>query len=291
MSNLIQTGFDYAALPMDVALKAQLAANSIKLRLKRTVEDIIEIGRELTAVKAELLHGQFLPWIAAEFEMHENTARSFMQVSERFGEFTNFVDFKPSVLYALAALSTPEAVIDKAVAKAESGEKVTVADVKDWKALEAGVDTSQIDFVDLEAERQATDLAKRNAELCDKISQLEIELEIARAKQVDEPHTKALPVPVTVAPPLADEERHREQERLAKEDFERTQAGKHQYLDQLINATCVCVNDTQVRIFKEHLDWDAFASRYHHKRVDTVRVLNGLSKNLPAMIAIIENAR
>lgn len=64
MSDLIQTGFDYSALPYDVALKAQLAANSIKLRLKRTVEDIIEIGRELTAVKAELPHGQFLPWIA-----------------------------------------------------------------------------------------------------------------------------------------------------------------------------------------------------------------------------------
>lgn len=40
----------------------------------------------------------------------------------------------PTVLYLLSAPSTPDAVIDKALEKVESGEKVTVADVKDWKA-------------------------------------------------------------------------------------------------------------------------------------------------------------
>lgn len=47
-----------------------------KIITKRTVEDIIEIGRELTVVKADLPHGQFLPWIAAEFEMSQQTLRS-----------------------------------------------------------------------------------------------------------------------------------------------------------------------------------------------------------------------
>ena len=69
MSDMMQTGFDYGALPVELAVKSRAAAERIKLRLKRTVEDIIEIGRELTAIKAELPHGQFLPWIAAEFEM------------------------------------------------------------------------------------------------------------------------------------------------------------------------------------------------------------------------------
>ena len=149
MSELIQTYFDYAALPVAVALKAQLAANSIKLRLKRTVEDIIEIGRELTAVKDELPHGQFLPWIEAEFEMSERTAYNFMDVAGKFGDkVATVASFSSKVLYALSAPSTPDAVIDKAVAKAESGDKVTVADVKDWKTIEA----------ELEAEK------RRNAE-------------------------------------------------------------------------------------------------------------------------------
>ena len=134
MSEMIQAGFDYAVLPVESAIVARTAAERIRLRLKRTVEDIIEIGRELTEVKAELPHGQFLPWIEAEFEMSERTARDFMQAHERFGGKSAIIaDFKPTILYALAAPSTPESVIDKAIKQAESGDKVTVADVKQWK--------------------------------------------------------------------------------------------------------------------------------------------------------------
>lgn len=90
---------------------------------------------------------------------------------------------------------------------------------------------------------------------------------------------------------LAEEERKkREAARLAKEDFDRIQASVHQYLDQLINATCVAVNHTQLEQSKKHLDWDVFASRYHHKRVDAIRVLTALSNNLPVLIEILEVA-
>ena len=178
MNDLTQIGFDYAALPVDAALTARAAAERIKLRLKRTVEDIIEIGRELTAVKDELPHGQFLPWIAAEFEMSEDTATNFMNVCSRFGEIPKFSEFKPSVLYLLAAPKTPETVVAKAVTKAESGEKVTVADVKDWKA-------------ELEAERQdRLDAEKRSAnwhrqykEELDLRKQAELSLIEARKKE------------------------------------------------------------------------------------------------------------
>lgn len=148
MNDLIQTTFDYESLPATTAIMARTAAERIKLRLKRTVEDIIEIGRELTAVKAELPHGQFLPWIDSEFEMTKDTAQNFMSVFDRFGKNGNFpfLNLKPSILYALAAPSTPDAVVERAIQQAESGEKVTVADVKDWKA-------------ELEAERQAHDQA------------------------------------------------------------------------------------------------------------------------------------
>lgn len=143
MSDMMQTGFDYGALPVELAVKSRAAAERIKLRLKRTVEDIIEIGRELTAIKAELPHGQFLPWIAAEFEMDQKTAFNFMSVYERFGsgKLGIIPNFKPTILYALSAPSTPESVIDKAIEQAEAGDKVTVADVKQWK--EAAQSASQ----------------------------------------------------------------------------------------------------------------------------------------------------
>ena len=197
MSDLIQTGFDYAALPVDSALTARAAAERIKLRLKRTVEDIIEIGRELTAVKEEFPHGKFLPWIAAEFEMTQSIAYNFMQVNDRFGgdKLMNFISFKPSVLYALAAPSTPDAVIDKAVEKAESGAKVTVLDVKDWKALEA----------ELESERAAREKAERETEIW-KTRQQESQQESNESRQklkaleldLDAAKSQPMPIPVIV---------------------------------------------------------------------------------------------
>lgn len=137
MSDMMQAGFDYEVLPVEIAMKSRAAAERIKLRLKRTVEDIIEIGRELTAIKAELPHGQFLPWIAAEFEMTPWTANQFMNAADRFGDKNEIITyFKPTILYALSALSapsTPESVIEKAIGQAEAGDKVTVANVKRWK--------------------------------------------------------------------------------------------------------------------------------------------------------------
>lgn len=147
MNELIQATFDYESLPAQSAILARTAAERIKLRLKRTVEDIIEIGRELMEVKAALPHGKFLPWIAGEFEMTAWTANQFMNVADRFGGKNEIITyFKPTILYALAAPSTPDTIIEKAIEKADTGEKVTVADVKDWKA-------------ELEAERQAHDQA------------------------------------------------------------------------------------------------------------------------------------
>ena len=81
---------------------------------------IIEIGRELTAVKADLPHGQFLPWIKAEFEMGERTAQRFMYIADRFGfKSVTMTDFKPTILYALAAPSTPDSVYERFSDKSE----------------------------------------------------------------------------------------------------------------------------------------------------------------------------
>ncbi|KFB66653.1 DUF3102 domain-containing protein [Candidatus Accumulibacter vicinus] len=185
MSELTQVGFDYAALPVDAALTARAAAERIKLRLKRTVEDIIEIGRELAAVKEELPHGQFLPWIAAEFEMSRQTADNFEAVYKRFGngKLLNFSNLKPSILYALSAPSTPESVIDKAVAKAESGEKVTVADVRDWKALEAELE------IEKRRNREWMEQSKANR---DKIRALELDLSAALDRPVPKPEIQVV---------------------------------------------------------------------------------------------------
>jgi len=133
---LTDSGFDYSLLADADEVKA--ATMRIKARLKRSVADIVEIGKELTTIKARLPHGQFLPWIAAEFEMSKDSAQNFMSVWDRFGKNGIVPNLRPTVLYELSAPSTPDSVIEQAVEAADRGHVVTVAEVKEWKAERVG---------------------------------------------------------------------------------------------------------------------------------------------------------
>lgn len=110
------------------------AAARIHLRLGRAAEDIVAIGQDLISVKELLGHGNFLPWIKSEFGMSERSARNFMAVADRFGKSATVADFSPRILYALAAPSTPDDVVEEAAVRAEAGEKITADDVKAMKA-------------------------------------------------------------------------------------------------------------------------------------------------------------
>ena len=120
--------------PADVAFIAA-ASERIRLRMKRTSEDIIEIGKDMIEVKKRINHGQFGFWLENEFEMTDRTARRFIRVAERFGDKSDIMsDFNPTILYELAVPSTSDEMIEKAQDVAARGEKVTVADVKRWKS-------------------------------------------------------------------------------------------------------------------------------------------------------------
>lgn len=124
-----QIAFDYGAVPAPVAVEAREAAQRIRLRLRRSAEDIIEIGRDLLAVKAALPHGSFLPWIEAEFGMSVRASQRFMQVAEGYaGKYATVAHLEPSALYALAS-AEPEvqARIEEMIA---AGEVVRKADVE-----------------------------------------------------------------------------------------------------------------------------------------------------------------
>lgn len=73
----------------------------------------------------------FLPWIEAEFEMSENTARRFMDVARVYGSKSSTVaDLTPSALYELAAPSTPQPVRDAVDTLLVDGQKVSVAAIR-----------------------------------------------------------------------------------------------------------------------------------------------------------------
>lgn len=46
---------------------------------------VIEIGRRLTEAKAQLKHGEWLPWLREKVEFSETSAQNFMRIAREYG--------------------------------------------------------------------------------------------------------------------------------------------------------------------------------------------------------------
>lgn len=109
-----------------------------KSQLKRTAQETINFGKTLISLK-ELIKdtAAFNQCVLKEFGLNPMMAHRFIRVAERFGDRDSEVfDFGATVLYLLAQPTTNESIIEKAIEKAKSGEKVTVADFNIWKQEE-----------------------------------------------------------------------------------------------------------------------------------------------------------
>jgi len=139
-----QLAFDYDRVDATAATEARQAAERIKLRLRRSAEDIIAIGLDLIAVKESIGHGNFLPWIEAEFGMSANTARNFMRVGETYaGKSANVAHLDATALYELAAPKTPIEVREEVEKMIEAGEVVTKATVVDLRNKLSGLEKAK----------------------------------------------------------------------------------------------------------------------------------------------------
>jgi chaperonin cofactor prefoldin len=129
--------YDYSVIEDDGDRNAVMgAAMAIKPLVRRVAEDLIQIGQELIAVKDFLPHGQFTPWIETEFGLHPRTARRMMAVAERLGHKADTLsDLSASVLYELAADSTPAETVDRVVRLTGSGESLTTREVRSLATL------------------------------------------------------------------------------------------------------------------------------------------------------------
>jgi hypothetical protein len=118
--------FDYQALDVETRIVVQQRTDEIKTLMRRTAQDIIDIGNKLIEVKARIGHGNFGKWLDAEFGWSDRTARNFMSVGEAFKTATVAdLNIAPKALYLLASPSTPDSARAIAFSRAESGEKVT----------------------------------------------------------------------------------------------------------------------------------------------------------------------
>jgi len=116
----------YRRLDVETRIVVQQRTSEIKTLMRRTAQDIVDIGQKMLEVKAKLDYGGFGAWLQLEFEWSRSAAYKFMQVAERFScvNFTQ-LHLAPSALYLLAAPSTPESACDDALERAAQGERIT----------------------------------------------------------------------------------------------------------------------------------------------------------------------
>lgn len=123
--------FDYDSLDAATSQFVQQQTGEIRALMKRTAQDIIEVGQRLIEVKKQLGHGRFGVWLEAEFDWTWKSATRFMNVADKF-KFDNLsnLNFDPSALYELSAPSTPEPARTEAIARASAGEPITYSTAK-----------------------------------------------------------------------------------------------------------------------------------------------------------------
>ena len=124
------TTYDYTQHG-DKAGIIQGCVERIQTRMRKTAENIIEIGTELTFLKSQTKHGEFAEILDAAFGWSDRTARNYRAVARMFGgENGKDCRFGPSVLYLLASDAVADEVIEQAAEIAATGEVVTVETAK-----------------------------------------------------------------------------------------------------------------------------------------------------------------
>jgi len=123
------TLFDYNALDLEDKIVVQQKTDEIKTLMRRTAQDVFDIGQKLSEIKARLGHGHFGNWLKAEFQWSDRTAQNFIRVYESFkSENIADLNFSQTALYVLAA--APEEARLEAIELAKE-KAIPLAEVKE----------------------------------------------------------------------------------------------------------------------------------------------------------------
>lgn len=263
---LQQIGFNYGVIPLNDAMDLKASAERIKVRLKRTAEDIIEIGKELIIAKDKCGHGNFETWLQAEFDMTDRSARRFIQVAETFGDKTDIVSvFNATALYALSAPSTPEEVRTEVLQRVENGEKVDTAEIERLKKEKADAEAKA-----REVESQNTQLIRDKSELQTQVFKADTEnqrlqddladtksalnLAITNIDQEAEQRLKEkLPELTAQATVKAKKELEMEYQDEIAEQQERIDSLKAQIDNEALTSAEIAKKQDELRVAQEHL--------------------------------------
>ncbi len=127
----IVTRFDYDVLTTEQQTVVRQKTYEIRERLKRSAQDIWEVGQRLAEVRSHLKYGQFEAWLTAEFGWSRRTAYNFINVYETFRDRANLseLNIATSALYLLSSPSISSEVRQQYIDQAQSGQRLNHKDI------------------------------------------------------------------------------------------------------------------------------------------------------------------
>jgi hypothetical protein len=129
--------YDYSRLSEDLRSQAMLAQGTVVEGLSSAVRRVVEAGQALSWAKAELPHGEYLPWVQQACGLKPQYASQLIKAAEwmsnvgRVQHLESITDAK--VLFLLSADTTPEEVREWFMERCAAGQPPTRKEVQERK--------------------------------------------------------------------------------------------------------------------------------------------------------------
>lgn len=192
--------------PQEPFRDLEIIESEILIYKRNAGQAIIEIGKRLNEAKAQLSHGEWLPWLREKVDISERSARDFMRLAREYSKSAEIADLGASKALALLALPVSEREQFAAEKHEVDGVEKSVSDMT-AKELKKAIEERDAARQTMEAMKARAEVAEQSREKMEKdmihlkelqkrareaeeakaeeLRRVEAELEALRAKPVD----------------------------------------------------------------------------------------------------------
>lgn len=156
--------------------------NEINFFKRQAVESIYEIGKRLIEAKAQLKHGEWLPWLRDEVEFSETSAQRYMQLAREYGKSTTVRDLGASKALALLALPASERENFASEKHVVNGEEKSVSEMSKRELEETIRQRKLAELERDKAQRELDEQRKANEEAAAETQKAQDAADAARAE-------------------------------------------------------------------------------------------------------------
>lgn len=149
--------------PQEPIRDLEIIESEILFYKRNAGQAIIEIGKRLNEAKAQLSHGEWLPWLREKVDISERSAQDFMRLAREYSKSAEIADLGASKALALLALPASEREQFAAEKHEVDGVEKSVADMT-AKELKKAIEERDAARQTMEAMKARAEVAEQSRE-------------------------------------------------------------------------------------------------------------------------------